>query len=52
MARVQATTEIEGISISRHHLRLMEKVAEGKLKSDDLISEYTKRIIRLSQNGH
>ncbi|NLK62356.1 MAG: antitoxin VbhA family protein [Fusobacteria bacterium] len=52
VARVKASFEIEGLDISKNHLKILEKVAAGKLDSNNLISKYTKRIHKLNSYGN
>lgn len=44
IARVQATMEIEGFKLNKMDLKILRKVAEGKLDSDKLIREYKNKV--------
>ena len=50
VAQVKATMEIEGLKLSIRDIKILKKVAEGKLNSDKLIEEYKRRVIRLMEN--
>lgn len=45
--RVKSTMEIEGFTLSNGDLKILKKVAEGKLESDVLIKKYTDRVLKI-----
>ena len=49
--RIKSTMEIEGFKLSEADLRVLKKVAEGKLESDVLIKKYIDRVLKLTGNS-